>query len=145
MLETSIVCVIALALAYWMTLFLMGRREDVLHGNFIRSAQAAGPARAAAAQNGAARPALQPLPIPKAPPAELAPAAAPNAAPVLTEVAGLTSAPAAPRRATVAERVQAMSASIDPPRRAAVPPAQPEILQSLLEIIKRDLGEAVSK
>jgi hypothetical protein len=32
MLEISIFCVILFAIAYWATLFIMGRREDVLHG-----------------------------------------------------------------------------------------------------------------
>jgi hypothetical protein len=27
--------VIALAIGYWTTLFLMGRRDDVLHGDFV--------------------------------------------------------------------------------------------------------------
>jgi hypothetical protein len=35
MFELSIFCVIALAIGYWTTLFLMGRREDVLHGDFV--------------------------------------------------------------------------------------------------------------
>jgi hypothetical protein len=35
MFELSIFCVIALAIGYWATLFLMGRREDVLHGDFV--------------------------------------------------------------------------------------------------------------
>jgi hypothetical protein len=35
MFEVSIFCVIALAIGYWATLFVMGRREDVLHGDFV--------------------------------------------------------------------------------------------------------------
>ena len=35
MLELSIVCVIATAALYWMALWLMGRREDVLYGSFV--------------------------------------------------------------------------------------------------------------
>ncbi len=35
MLEISIFCVILFAVAYWATLFIMGRREDVLHGEFV--------------------------------------------------------------------------------------------------------------
>jgi hypothetical protein len=35
MLEISIFCVILFAIAYWATLFIMGRREDVLHGEFV--------------------------------------------------------------------------------------------------------------
>jgi hypothetical protein len=32
-----IFCVIFLAVAYWAVLWLMGRREDVLHGEFVES------------------------------------------------------------------------------------------------------------
>jgi hypothetical protein len=39
MFELSIFCVIALAIGYWATLFLMGRREDVLHGDFVEGKQ----------------------------------------------------------------------------------------------------------
>src|SRR5262245_33839890 len=35
MFEISIFCVILFAIAYWATLFIMGRREDVLHGEFV--------------------------------------------------------------------------------------------------------------
>jgi len=51
MLEISIFCVILFAIAYWATLFIMGRREDVLHGEFVEAepelADAALPASAA--------------------------------------------------------------------------------------------------
>jgi hypothetical protein len=36
MFEIGIFCVIFLAVAYWAVLWLMGRREDVLHGEFVR-------------------------------------------------------------------------------------------------------------
>jgi hypothetical protein len=35
MFEIIIFCVIALAIGYWTALFLMGRRDDVLHGDFV--------------------------------------------------------------------------------------------------------------
>jgi hypothetical protein len=35
MFELAIVCVIFLALAYWAVLWVMGRRDDVLHGEFV--------------------------------------------------------------------------------------------------------------
>jgi hypothetical protein len=44
MFEISIFCVIALAMGYWTTLFLMGRREDVLHGDFVQDEQRPEPA-----------------------------------------------------------------------------------------------------
>ena len=37
MFEIGIFCVIFLAVAYWTVLWLMGRREDVLHGEFVES------------------------------------------------------------------------------------------------------------
>ena len=35
--EIGIFCVIFLAVAYWAVLWLMGRRGDVLHGEFVNS------------------------------------------------------------------------------------------------------------
>ena len=37
MLEFIILWVIALGVDYWATLWLMGRRDDVLHGHFVRT------------------------------------------------------------------------------------------------------------
>src|SRR5882757_6355409 len=37
MFEISIFCVILLAISYWAVLWLMGRREDVLHGEFVKA------------------------------------------------------------------------------------------------------------
>ena len=37
MFEIGIFCVIFLAVAYWAVLWLMGRRQDVLHGEFVKS------------------------------------------------------------------------------------------------------------
>ena len=37
MFEISIFCVILLAVSYWAVLWLMGRREDVLHGEFVEA------------------------------------------------------------------------------------------------------------
>jgi hypothetical protein len=46
MFEIIIFCVILLAVSYWAVLWLMGRREDVLHGEFVEAgAQAEEPAR----------------------------------------------------------------------------------------------------
>jgi hypothetical protein len=81
MIELSIFCVILIAVAYSATLWFMGRREDVLHGEFVqRSAQEPPP-----------QPTLQPpaQPLPQ-------------------------------------------------------PAANPERLQALLEVIKRDLNDAAS-
>lgn len=37
MLEISVFCVILLAAGYWATMFVMGRRDDVIHGKFIHA------------------------------------------------------------------------------------------------------------
>jgi hypothetical protein len=37
MFELGIFCVIVLAMAYWTALWVMGRREDVLHGQFVEA------------------------------------------------------------------------------------------------------------
>jgi hypothetical protein len=39
MLEVSISCVIVLAIGYGVTLWLMGRHDDVLHGDFVQAEQ----------------------------------------------------------------------------------------------------------
>jgi hypothetical protein len=44
MFEIGIFCVIFLAVAYWAVLWLMGRRGDVLHGEFVKSEPHAGEA-----------------------------------------------------------------------------------------------------
>ncbi|MDD1528264.1 hypothetical protein C7U92_26460 [Bradyrhizobium sp. WBOS7] len=35
MLEISVFCVMLLAAGYWTTMFIMGRRNDVIHGKFV--------------------------------------------------------------------------------------------------------------
>ena len=47
MLEIGLFGIIFLAIAYWTTLWVMGRREDVLHGQFVKKSelQADEPAR----------------------------------------------------------------------------------------------------
>jgi hypothetical protein len=37
MLEISFFCVILLAAGYWAAMFLMGRRDDVIHGKFVHA------------------------------------------------------------------------------------------------------------
>jgi hypothetical protein len=39
MFEISILCVIALAIGYCATLWIMGRRDDVIYGQFIQTEQ----------------------------------------------------------------------------------------------------------
>lgn len=37
MLEIGIFCIILLAAGYWTAMYVMGRRDDVIHGNFVYS------------------------------------------------------------------------------------------------------------
>ena len=115
MFEIGIFCVILLAISYWAVLWLMGRREDVLHGAFVESG---------ADPNEPARPILP------APPARAAIPEKPvfPKKPVVAEKpvqADITK----PVRATVPER----------------PAFRPERLEQLLKSIKRDLNQLVQK
>ena len=83
MFELIIFCVILVAAAYSATLWFMGRREDVLHGEFVHAEQPL-----------PEQPAMRPAPQPPLPPVQ--------------------------------------------------PRANPENLQALLEVIKRDLNDAAS-
>jgi hypothetical protein len=40
MLEIGFFCVILLAAGYWTTMFVMGRRDDVIHGKFVHAEEA---------------------------------------------------------------------------------------------------------
>ena len=44
MFELGIFCVILLATGYWAALWLMGRHDDVLHGDFVQTEQGPEPA-----------------------------------------------------------------------------------------------------
>ena len=120
MFEISIICVILLAISYWVVLFLTGRREDVLHGEFVKKADA--PA------DESARPVFPDPPaqivFPKRPVIADKPVVA--AKPAITEIA-----------------VQAMVA--EKPARTAAPAFRPERLESLLNSIKQDLNQLVQK
>ena len=113
MLEISIFCVILFAIAYWATLFIMGRREDVLHGEFVE-AEAGQPDAAVAAS--APMPVFPPKPVIK-----------PRHAPPTSAPAAMTAPQPAPPPvvATAPEK-----------------PANTEALQSLLVSLKQELKNA---
>jgi hypothetical protein len=72
MLEISIFCVILFAIAYWATLFIMGRREDVLHGEFVEAEpELADPAMPVSASLPVfpPKPVIKPVTAPKSQPA----------------------------------------------------------------------------
>jgi hypothetical protein len=116
MFEISIFCVILLAISYWAVLWLMGRREDVLHGEFVEpGAQPEEPVRSvfpdrSALSKGSVRP-IFPEP------------------PVQTPIPAKTSIPEQPVRVAVPEQ----------------PAFRPERLESLLNSIKQDLNQLVQK
>jgi hypothetical protein len=118
MFEISIFCVILLAISYWAVLWTMGRREDVLHGEFVEpGAESEEPVRSVFPD----RPERTVRPIFPQPPAQ-------------TAIAKTT----IPEQTAISEQ----------PVRAAMPeqPAfRPERLESLLNSIKQDLNQLVRK
>jgi hypothetical protein len=56
MFELGIFCIIALAIGYWTALWLMGRHDDVLHGDFVEAEPQpeTGPTAASASRTGSA-------------------------------------------------------------------------------------------
>jgi hypothetical protein len=134
MFEIGIISIIVLAVGYWVTLWLMGRHDDVLHGDFVHLEEGA----EASAAAGPAFP--SPPPFPARPPFPAKPVVKPFVArlavtkPVATDSAAIKSAVAKPTAA--------------PPLPA--PPAAPaptlsersDTLQTLLASIKQDLKDA---
>jgi hypothetical protein len=115
MFEISIFCVILLAISYWAVLWTMGRREDVLHGEFVEpGAQPEEPVRSVF-------PDRPPIPERRVRPIFPEPAPAP--------IAAKTPIPEQPVRAAVPEQ----------------PAFRPERLESLLNSIKQDLNQLVQK
>ena len=75
MIEIGILVFLLLAGGYWATLWVMGRRDDVLHGQFVEFEDGNEPALAAAAPSPVP---TRPKPAPSAP-KPLAAASAPDA------------------------------------------------------------------
>jgi hypothetical protein len=130
MFEIGIFCVILFAIGYWATLFIMGRREDVLHGEFVEGE----PELIAA-------PKAPPMPFPGLKPAsrpavvaEIEPTSL-VATETVEEVAPIIEAPA-PKPEPVAVATPAPRPLI------AMPAPNPERLQSLLLSIKQELKNA---
>jgi hypothetical protein len=137
MFEIGIFSVIVLAVSYWAVLWVMGRREDVLHGEFVKAdAQPGEPVRATSPA-----PRIRPvfpdrLPIPDRPSIPDRPAIADR--PVFPERPSLPERPVSAERAALPEK----------PVQATVPeqPAfRPERLEQLLASIKQDLNQLVQK
>jgi hypothetical protein len=125
MFEIGIFCVIFLAISYWTVLWLMGRREDVLHGEFVKGeGQPEEPVRAIFPE---------PLVRPTFP-----------ERPVFPERPIPSQRTRLPQQTVLPERPMLPV----PPPQAAVPeqPAfKPERLEQLLASIKQDLNQLVQK
>jgi len=116
MFEISIFCVILLAISYWAVLWVMGRREDVLHGEFVEAgAQAEEPVRSVFPE----RPVVPERTVRPAFPEK----------PKVIEKPAQTAIPEPPVRAAIPEQ----------------PAFRPERLESLLNSIKQDLNQLVQK
>lgn len=156
MLEVSILSVIAVAAAYWTALWWMGRHEDVLYGGFVthpvdtgarRPPEAAVsmlpaelPRRPQPAQPPAVQPSAPVRPLPAA-----AAATVPATRPVVIPAPPRAAPAPMPAAATQPPPLPKLPPSPAPFRKSAPPATEPdrtEVLASLLESIKRDLGAA---
>jgi hypothetical protein len=127
MFEIGVISIVVLAVGYWVTLWLMGRHDDVLHGDFVHDEDT----------SGAPRPADQAVPagpaFPPRPPFPPKPVVKRRSA--VTPAAAIRPAPAAPRAAP---------ASLPAPASPATPALseRSDTLQTLLASIKQDLKDA---
>jgi hypothetical protein len=124
MIEIGIISIIVLAVGYWVTLWLMGRHDDVLHGDFVHG------------ELGSETAVLPDQPFPARPPFPAKPVF-----PAKPEVkaAAVKSAMVKPAAAKPA------AAKALPTQSASAPAAfseRSDTLQSLLASIKRDLKDA---
>ena len=126
MIEIGIISIIVLAVGYWVTLWLMCRRDDVLHGDFVH------------AEPGAETAALSDQPFPARPPFPAKPMfpAKPTFPPKPTVVKAAVAKPAAVRPAAV------KPASAQPAPAPEAFSERSDTLQSLLASIKQDLKDA---
>lgn len=125
MFEIGIFSVIILAVSYWAVLWVMGRREDVLHGEFVKTDAQSGEPVAATSPELRVRP-------------------------VFPDRAAIADRPVFPERPSPPERPVSVERIALPakPVQAAVPeqPAfRPERLEQLLASIKQDLNQLVQK
>jgi hypothetical protein len=129
MFEIGIFSVIVLAVSYWAVLWLMGRREDVLHGEFVEGKAKSGtksgePVRATSSE--------------------------PSVRPVFPDRSAIADRPVFPERTSLAAQpvLAERIALSEKPAQATAPeqPAfRPERLEQLLASIKQDLNQLVQK
>ena len=123
MIEIGIISIIVLAVGYWVTLWLMGRHDDVLHGDFVHG------------ELGSETAVLPDQPFPARPPFPAKPVfpAKPEVKAAAVKSAMVKPAAAKP----VAKALPAQSTSAP-----AAFSERSDTLQSLLASIKRDLKDA---
>lgn len=133
MFEIGIFSVIVLAVSYWAVLWLMGRREDVLHGEFVegkaKSGLKSGTKSGEHVQATSPKPSVRPVFPDRAAIADR---------PVFPERNSLAAQPVLAERIALPEKPVQATAPEQPSYR-------PERLEQLLASIKQDLNQLVQK
>ena len=125
MFEIGIISIVVLAVGYWVTLWLMGRHNDVLHGDFVHE-EGGAEAASAADRLLPSRSPFPPKPInPAARPAVTGSSAANSSA--------VKAIPAPPRAAPASSPLPAPAPTLS---------ERSDTLQTLLASIKQDLKDA---
>ena len=128
MFEIGVISIVTLAVGYWVTLWLMGRHDDVLHGDFVHEEEGA---ETSAAAN---------QPLPAGPGFAPRPPFPPK--PVISRRAAIASSAATrPRPAATPRTPQAPLPAQAPPPTPALS-ERSDTLQTLLASIKQDLKDA---
>jgi hypothetical protein len=148
MFEIGVISIVVLAVGYWVTLWLMGRRDDVLHGDFVHGEEGA-VASAFADQPFPSRPPFPPKPQVPAKPAVARPPVGkpPVAEPFVPKPSVAKPSVAKPSVAKPSGGKPSIVKSVSAPALPVRSPAptlseRSDTLQMLLASIKRDLKDA---
>jgi hypothetical protein len=132
MFEIGVISIVVLAVGYWVTLWLMGRRDDVLHGDFVHD------------EDGVAAAVGPDQPFPSRPPFPAKPIF--PAKPALTRPSAVKSSAAKPSviKSSVIRPTPATALPAQPPTQVPAPALseRSDTLQTLLASITRDLKDA---
>ena len=132
MFEIGIISIIVLAVGYWVTLWLMGRHDDVLHGDFVHAEDGI-EASPLPDPPFADRPPFPPKPVIKRPGLPPVVATRPaGAGPTAAKLAAAGTPPGLSRSTPSPSAPSAPSSRAD----------RADMLQTLLASIKRDLKDA---
>src|SRR6185437_5489912 len=123
MFDIGIISIVVLAVGYWVTLWLMGRRDDVLHGDFVH------------AEERTEAPEISDQPFVDRPPFPSRPV-----------IRRTTAAGSSPQRSVATKPAPAGTlatpAPAAPPTQSSARADRADTLQALLASIKRDLKDA---